>query len=240
LALAAEPTPALETDVPSAAMRHRAFSPRHMKENSGVPYRLSPLIAATLLAIAAPVHAASNPDPTRAPAGNYIVHPQHAHLIVSIEHLGFSHFMFRFDKINAHFNYDPAKPEATKVYVDIDTNSFSSGTPASDQRFKGDHVLNVAKFPKITYVIDEIHRKDPRHGTIAGDLTLKGVTKRVTLNTIFDGWGPGPGLEERFMKMGFSASGTLKRSDFGFDILPTMIGDEFNVAVEIEFTKAEG
>ena len=171
-------------------------------------------------------------DPAQVPAGHYVVDAHHAALIVQVRHLGLTHSTFRFNKVDGAFDYDPAHPEATKVMATIDATSFDQGDPAISKDF-ATKFLGADKNPTITFVSTSIKKSDTTHGVMTGDLTFEGVTKPVALNVIFDGFMPMMGGH-----MGFSARGTVKRSDFAPLAMPTaVIGDDADVMLEIEFLK---
>ena len=202
--------------------------------------------AALALALAAPLGASfAQPamnfpppvtDPAQAAGGHYVVDPHHATLTLTVQHMGLAHSTFRMDKVDASFDYDPAKPDASKVMATIDANSFDQGDPAISTQFAKEF-LDAPNHPQITFASSSLHRTDATHGVLTGDLTLAGVTKPVALNVAFDGFrGPsqmGPA------RMGFSANGMIKRSDFGVGAkMPTAIVGDVNVILEAEFTKA--
>ena len=72
---------------------------------------------------------------------------------------------------------------------------------------------------------------------MTGDLTFRGVTKPVTLDVTYNGTASFPWAPDQ-PKIGFSATGSLKRSDFGLDIMVPSLGDEVDLLIEVEFAKA--
>ena len=175
-------------------------------------------------------------DPAQAAGGHYVIDIHHQTLLVTVQHMGLAHSTFRLDKVDAAFDFDPAKPDASKVTATIDANSFDQGDPAISTQFAKEF-LDAPNHPQITFVSTSLHRTDGTHGVLTGDLTLAGVTKPVALNVTFDGFrGPsqmGPA------RIGFSANGLIKRSDFGVGAkMPTAIVGDINLILEAEFTKA--
>ena len=204
------------------------------------------LAAALALALAAvPLSfAASQPmqmgppitDAAQAAGGHYVVDTHHATLLVTVQHMGLAHSTFRLDKVDAAFDFDPAHPDASKVSATIDANSFDQGDPKISAQF-AEQFLNASKNPNITFASTRLHRTDATHGVLDGDLTIGGVTKPVALNVTFDGFRPAGGMGPA--RMGFSANGLIKRSDFSIgDKMPTAIVGDVNVVLEIEFVKA--
>jgi polyisoprenoid-binding protein YceI len=167
------------------------------------------------------------------PAGTYVIDPHHASLIASVSHFGRSTYVFRFDKFDASYDYDPAAPDAARLTVSIDVNSLDTGWDKADKEFSRDFA-GAAKTPVARFVSTSITRSG-NSGTVTGDLTLNGVTKPVSLAVTFNGYGPlGPmGLLGK--KAGFSATGTVKRSDFGLTRELPMVGDEVSLQINAEF-----
>ncbi len=175
-------------------------------------------------------------DPAQVPAGHYVVDPHHATLTVTVQHMGLAHSTFRIDKVDAGFDYDPAKLDASKVSATIDANSFDQGDASISTQFAKEF-LDAPNHPQITFASTSLHRSDATHGVMNGNLTIGGVTKPVSLNVTFDGFRPAGGMGPA--RAGFSATGIVRRSDFG--ITPQMpaaaVADDVNVILEIEFTK---
>ena len=176
-------------------------------------------------------------DAAQVPAGHYTVDVHHATLTVTVRHMGLAHSTFRLDKVDAGFDYDPAKPDASKVTATIDANSFDQGDAAISTQFAKEF-LDAPNHPQVTFASTSLHRTDATHGVLNGNLTLGGVTKPVALNVTFDGFRPAGGMGPA--RAGFSATGVIKRSDFGIgaQMPPAAIADDINVILEIEFTKA--
>lgn len=167
------------------------------------------------------------------PAGTYVIDPHHASLTGSVSHFGRSTYVFRFDKFDASYDYDPAAPDAAKLTVSIDVNSLDTGWDKADKEFSRDFA-GAAKTPVARFVSTSIIRNGSS-GTVTGDLTLNGVTKPVSLAVTFNGYGAlGPmGLLGK--KAGFSATGTVKRSDFGLTRDLPMVGDDVSLQINAEF-----
>jgi polyisoprenoid-binding protein YceI len=193
------------------------------------------LTIALLLALGAlgAARAAPRLDPAAAPAGRYEIDPQHASVIIRVRHEGLSRYTMRFDEIAGAFDYDPANPAATKVAVTIDAHSLDTGERDSSKRF-ADLFLNADAHPAITFVSRTLTVTDATHGALAGDLTLNGVTRPVTLEVTYDGFEAGLVGGKR---MGFSATGAIKRSAFGATALLGPVADAVSFEIEVEFVR---
>jgi len=138
---------------------------------------------------------------------------------------------------------DPAQPETAKLTATVELNSLAiPGPPAGFiDELLSDTWLGASITPQMKFESTSITRTGPATADIVGDLTLKGATKPVTLHATFNGGYEGHPMDPA-ARIGFSAHGTLKRSDFGIDIgIPapgsTMgVFDEVTIDIETEFT----
>jgi len=176
---------------------------------------------------------------TDAPAGTYTIDPTHASVTFKVKHLGLSNYTARFAKFDATLVFDPAKPETAKLTASIDPQSIRTDYPFADKK-NFDKVLatdakwfNAEFFDKITFTSTSVKVTGPQTADVTGDLTLLGVTKPSTLKVTFNG-----GMKEHpFAKkpaIGFSATGSINRSDFGMGYLVPTVGDEVALLIEAE------
>jgi polyisoprenoid-binding protein YceI len=173
-------------------------------------------------------------DPAQVPAGHYVTDPNHGGFILKVQHMGLDQSMFRFDKFNGSFDYDPAHPEAAKVNFSVDSTSFSHSNPTVASTFQKEF-LDAANHPTATFVSTGLKRTGKNTAVLTGDLTLVGVTKPLSLNVTFNGLRTGMGPP----RVGFTAKGTVVRSDFGIGAkMPTAMVGNVDLDVTAEFTKA--
>jgi polyisoprenoid-binding protein YceI len=189
-----------------------------------------PLAIMALLPAAAPVAAQARAEAT---AGKYKVDTRHASLIGAVSHLGLADFTFRIQRFDGTLDIDPAKPESTRLDVTIDPASVATGVPALDTELAGERFFNVAKFPQARFVSTSATRAGANRATVTGQLTLLGATRPVTLDVTFNG----AATQGKDQKIGFSAKGSFKRSDFGMTALVGPVGDVVKIAVEAEFIR---
>jgi polyisoprenoid-binding protein YceI len=188
------------------------------------------------LATAQPAMPPPSTDPAQLPAGHYANDPNHSAMILRVQHMGMTHSTFRMNKVEASFDYDPAKADASKVTATIDANSFDQGTAAISAQFAKEF-LDAPNHPQITFVSTSLKRTDATHGVLTGDLTIGGVTKPTSLNVTFDGFRPAGGFGP--LRTGFSATGHIVRADWGIGKqMPTAAVGDVDVILEMEFTKA--
>lgn len=174
----------------------------------------SPRAPKTAEAPAAP--AAAPASVAGLPAGLYVTDPSHSSLIFRVSHMGFSNFTGRFVDVKANLRLDPADPKAASLEATIDPATLASDNPPKgfNELIRGPEFLDAPRFPKITYRSTAIEMTGPDTAKVTGDLTLHGVTKPVVLDVKFNGGYPGFQMDPQ-ARIGFSAKGTLKRSDFG-------------------------
>jgi polyisoprenoid-binding protein YceI len=181
------------------------------------------------------------------PAGAYTLDRQHASLIFRVNHLGFSNYTARFKHFDAKLKFDPANLAASKVVATVDAASLETDFPDParldfNAHLRGEQWLDVAKFPSMDFESRQIEVTGENTVRINGDLTLHGVTRPVVLEARFNGGYAGHPLDPN-ARIGFSAHGTLKRSDFGIAYgIPAPgtsmgVSDDVDVVIEAEFTR---
>jgi polyisoprenoid-binding protein YceI len=182
--------------------------------------------------------AAAAPAPSAAniPAGDYRTDPAHSSLIFRVNHLGYSHFTGRFETWTARLHLDPGHPEASTLEATIDPRSLNSDNPPTGfmDQIRGAEFLDSARFPQLTYRSTSITRTGANTATVNGDLTFHGVTHPVSLDVTFNGGYPGMSMDPQ-ARIGFSAHGTLRRSEFGVAYGVPAPGTTMGVSDEVEF-----
>jgi polyisoprenoid-binding protein YceI len=200
---------------------------------------LSGLSAAT----AAPA-AATMPPLAAPPAGEYQIDKAHASLQFRVSHLGFSTYTSRFSRFDAALTFDPANLSAARVVTTIDATSveMDAAPPECLNIVRGPQLLDTAKFPQVVFRSETVRVTGGKSIEIIGTLTLHGVTCPLVLTATFNGGYPGMPNLDPHARVGFSAHGAFKRSDFGMAFgIPapgtTMgVGDLIDVSIEAEFT----
>ncbi len=170
-----------------------------------------------------------------ASAADYKIDPSHTHVLFLVNHLGFSNMIGLFGETTGTIGFDPATPAASKLKVDVKTGSLQTQFAPRDVDLKGADWFNVAEFPDMTFVGKTFTKKDDKSGQVTGDLTLLGVTKPVTLDVAFNKAGVRP--TDKADTVGFSARGSLNRSDFGLKTFIPYIGDKVDLIIETEATR---
>lgn len=170
--------------------------------------------------------------------GAYRLDPDHAILLWKVDHLGFSTFVGRFDRLDATLDFDPERPEAAILDVVVDTASISTHVPGFADDLRGSSWLDVERFPEARFSATAITVTGPDTGTVTGDLTLLGVTRPIVLDVTFNG-GAQSLLTGRYT-LGFSATTTFDRTAFGLSTLAPAIGREVTLEINAEFGAVDG
>lgn len=170
---------------------------------------------------------------SEAVSGEYAPDPKHRYITFSYLHQGFSRPMVRWRDWTGTLNWDAENPENSSVSVTIDASSVDSGVDEFDGHLRDERFFDTANHPEITFQSTSVSRTGDSTGTIAGDLTIKGETKPVTLDVTFN---KGAFNErDNSYKLGFSGSTTVKRSDFGVDTYVPYVSDEVDITIETEW-----
>jgi polyisoprenoid-binding protein YceI len=176
------------------------------------------------------------------PSGAYTIDKPHTSLIFRVSHMGFSTFTARFTRVDAALKFDPANLTSSNVSVKIDPTSIESDNAPGGflAMLSGPQWLDAARFPQLTFRSKSVELTGANAFRIRGDLTLHGVTKPVVLDARYNGGYAGQPMDPH-ARVGFSAHGTFKRSDFGVSIgIPAPgsrmgVGDDVEVILETEF-----
>jgi polyisoprenoid-binding protein YceI len=172
-------------------------------------------------------------EPALGAPADYQLNKDHTDVTFTIDHLGFSlkHGWFR--DISGVLNIDPNTPESAKLDVTLKSASVDTNHAQRDKDISGAGWLDVAQFPDIRFVSTKVARIGADAADVTGDLTLHGVTKPVTLHVKLNKSAPSPFTGQP--TLGFAATGSLKRSDYGMTQFLPQIGDEVNIAIDAEF-----
>lgn len=151
-----------------------------------------------------------------AQAADYVIDTQGMHAAVQFraKHLGYSWLYGRFNDFGGTFSYDEENPSASKVEVTIQTTSLDSNHAERDKHLRSGDFLEVEKFPEATFVSTSFESKDDGNAVLTGDLTLKGVTKSLSIDVEKIGGGKDPWGGYR---MGFEGTVTFASADFGIE-----------------------
>ena len=180
-------------------------------------------------------------DTPPAPAGTYVTDPAHTSVLWSLDHSGLSHWTARFVGVRGTLDWNPESPSASTLRVEIDPRSVRSDFPAPEEvDFDGMIATSedyLADKP-ITFVSTRVETTGEDRGLVHGDLTFRGETHPVTLDVTFNG----SMAEHPFAHdahLGFSATTSFARSDWGLTTLVPFLGDRIDLVIETQLVPAE-
>lgn len=177
------------------------------------------LVSATSIAYAADTTSAYKLDPT------------HSFVEFRYNHMGFSNPSGKW-LANGTINFDSNKLANSNVDITIQVESIVTGVPGLDRHLKSADFFDVAKYPTAKFVSSKIVAVDDKHFNMTGNLTIHGVTKPVTFLVTQNEHKVNP-MNERDT-LGYSATATIKRSDFGVGAYVPAVSDEVALNIELE------
>jgi len=187
-----------------------------MKRN----YLILGLLLASKLAFAAPE--------------TYVIDTNHTKPRFSYNHFGYSTQLSRFDDATGKIVIDKAAKQGT-VNVTIQAKSVDTGYALFNEHIQGDDFFDTAKYPTITFVSNKVNFKDDKVSSIDGTLTIKGVSKPVTLSLSSFMCMPHPMVKKD--ACGANASTIVKRSDFNMGKHVPYVSDEVTIDIPVEAVK---
>jgi polyisoprenoid-binding protein YceI len=190
--------------------------------------------SAAWVAALLPAMLAAQPPSAGDAANRWNPDPAHSAVTFRVRHLGLTWVNGAFRQWTAELTYDPAKPEASTVTARIQTASVDTENERRDGDLKANY-LRVDSFPEMTFESRKVEAAGPNRLRVSGDLTLRGITKAVVLDTEVGGVLTTP----RGRRTAFTATTTIRRQDFGITLNRLMegaqvVGDEVRITIDIE------
>jgi polyisoprenoid-binding protein YceI len=161
----------------------------------------------------------------------YLPDANHTFVRFSYSHMGFSTQLSRFDKTSGTIVYD-AQSKTAAIDVTIDTKSVDTGSAHLNEDIQGADFLDTGTFPTATFKSTAVKFKGDAPVSIEGNLTVKGVTKPVTLTITSFKHGQNPMMKKD--EVGADATCTIKRSDFNAGKYAPLVGDELTLSISME------
>ena len=187
--------------------------------------RVLPFLAAVLFATAA-----------WAQGSEWQIDPAHTTVGFTVRHMGISNVHGRFTKVSGTANIDDSDITKSSVNATMDIASITTGNDSRDNDLRSPNYFDAAQFPTMTFKSKSISKNGDNKLKIVGDLTIKGVTKEVTLDV------DGPSSPIKMgpnQRRGLSASTSINRKDFGVGAKTpsAMVGDEIKIEIDAELTQ---
>lgn len=172
--------------------------------------------------------------PTLAAPETYVIDGNHTFPSFSYSHLGYSTQVSRFNKTTGKVVLDKAAKTGA-VDVVIDMTSVDTGSPTFNQHIQGEDFLDTAKYPTATFKSTGVKFEGDKPVAVDGNLTIKGVTKPVTLKVTSFLAMPHPMMKKD--ALGANATTVIKRSEFNAGKYAPHVGDDVTLSISIEALK---
>lgn len=158
----------------------------------------------------------------------------HTRVAFSIRHMLISNVHGQFRKLDGTLDIDEAQPTRSSVDLQIEAASIDTRCEMRDAHLRSADYFDTKRYPYLTFKSKRLEVVDDRHGTIQGDLTIKGLTHAVVLDVAYGGltqspWGA--------MSARYTATAAINRNDYDFNMNPALVGDTINISIELEIVK---
>ncbi len=184
---------------------------------------LKPLIVSAALLLAGNAFAAPV---------SYKIDPNHTNVVASWNHFGFSHPAASFNNVEGVIVYDADDVAASSVEVTLPLSGLDSGVPDLDEHLRSSDFFDAGKHPTITFNSTKVEAAGENKLRVTGDLTVHGVTRPAVLDVTLNKTGEHP-LGKR-AAIGFDATTTIKRSEFGIGKFVPNVSDEIGIRITTE------
>ena len=174
-------------------------------------------------------------DIAEMPSGEYQSDPDHAYISFTYSHLGFSNPHVGFSSFDVVLDLDASDPENSSINVVIKTESIDSRVDEFDGHLRGADFFDVANFPEALFVSTRVESTGKGTYDVHGDLTIKGVTRPITLATTVNKAATHP--MKRTPTVGISGETRINRSEFDLGRYAPNVGDEVTISVTAELLK---
>lgn len=171
----------------------------------------------------------------------YQIDPKHSAARFKVRHMMIANVGGEFNSVSGTVDFDEAKPDQSRIDASIDANSLHTGDPQRDGHIKGADFFDVAQFPAITFRSTKVAAAGSGSYTVTGDLTLRGVTKPVTLKV--EGVSPEVTDPWSLQRRGLTATTTFNRKDFGMGWNApagggVMLSENVEITLDLEMTRS--
>jgi polyisoprenoid-binding protein YceI len=172
-----------------------------------------------------------------AKAGTYKVDPYHTQIVFSLSHLGFTNFTGTFSDVSGSLKFDPKNIGSSKLDITLPTTSVLTPVTKLNDELKGVEWFDAANYPDATFSATKISPDKNDAFVIIGNMTMHGVTKPVSLKARFIGAGVNP--INKVYTIGFEATATIKRAEFGVNKYVPLVGDNVHLTIAGAFELEE-
>ena len=174
-------------------------------------------------------------DLVKLKSGQYSLDKSHTTVLFKVQHLGLSTYVGRFNDFDASLDFDPQNIAQMQLEASIEMGSLDINNPGLKDDLMGRSWLYQSKYPQAKFTTESVTQVEGNTFEFTGLLNWRGVVKPITLTVVFHG-GATNILTQKYT-LGFSATGSFLRSDFGMDGFIPLVGDQINIEVYSEFQK---
>lgn len=168
--------------------------------------------------------------------GQYQLDPSHTSVLFKVSHLNLSTYIGRFNQMDASLDFDPDKLTQTNLQATVSTSSVDVNNKSLEDSLRGDTWFDSERFPQATFKTISVEALEKANEFLFNaEMTLKGITKPIQFKATFHGGANN--LLTGYYTIGFSATGSIKRSEFGIDEYIPMVGDNVDIEIYAEFQK---
>ena len=168
----------------------------------------------------------------QAVSGTYQLDPSHTNIFAQWSHFGFSHPSANFSNIQGTLVYISQNVSQSSIDVKIPLSGLDTFVPTFTQHLLGAEAFDAQQYPFAHFKSTQVATDGPTHLTVVGDLTIKNQVKPVTLHVTLNNAGIHP--FSKLQAIGFDATGTLKRSDFGLGMFAPAVSDDVTLRITTE------
>ncbi len=180
--------------------------------------------------------AAAPADAVQIASGTYKLDPSHTDVLAQWSHFGYSNPTAHFGNAEGTLVYDAEDVSKSSVEVKLPLTGLNSFTAKFDDHLKSADFFDAAKFPAASFKSTKVESSGTNKLTVTGDLTIKDITKPVVLDVTVNGAGEHP--MAKVPAVGFDATTTIKRTDFGVGAYVPNVSDEVQLRITTEATQA--
>jgi len=168
-------------------------------------------------------------------AGEYSLDKSHTTVLFKVQHLGLSTYVGRFNEFDASLDFDPQNIDQMQLEASIEMGSLDINDPSLKSDLMGRSWFYQSKYPQAKFSTLSVQLIKGNTFEFTGVLDWRGIRKPIVLTVVFNG-GATNILTQKYT-LGFSATGSFLRSDFGMDGFIPLVGDQINIEVYSEFQK---
>lgn len=172
-------------------------------------------------------------------AERYVFDPVHTRVIFAIDHAGFSKAIGTVSGSEGSLQFDPDDWNATRLDVVVPMGRLDMGDSDWSASVFAPRFLDIKRYPQARFVAGDVTRIEGNRGRACGQLTLHGVTQPLCMELVMNKAGRYP-LPPFRRTIGFSATASLKRSDFGMKSWRSLVGDDVELRIEAELFRKDG